>query len=109
MAVLPEDLGASDPESVGDGVPVVLSTDDEGVSRTHLTQEYLRATLSYNLTYSDLKQIVRNSIQYSFLPGSVSDRTTEKGRLAAELERRFQQFERSLLPEKSTADYRATP
>jgi adenosine deaminase len=51
------------------GVPVTLSTDDEGVSRTHLTQEYQRAVLTYGLTYSDVKQIVRNSLEYAFLPG----------------------------------------
>ena len=36
-------------------VPVALSTDDEGVSRSNLTFEYLRAALTYNLTYSDLE------------------------------------------------------
>ena len=51
------------------GVPVVISTDDEGVSRSHLTQEYQRAILTYNLTYADVKQIVRNSLEYSFLSG----------------------------------------
>jgi len=51
------------------GVPVVISTDDEGVNRSHLTQEYQRAVLSYGLTYADLKQIVRNSLEYSFLSG----------------------------------------
>jgi hypothetical protein len=51
------------------GVPVVLVTDDEGVNRSHLTQEYQRAVLTYNLTYSDLKQMVRNTLEYSFLAG----------------------------------------
>jgi len=51
------------------GVPVVIVTDDEGVNRSHLTQEYLRAVLTYGLTYADLKQIVRNSLEYSFLSG----------------------------------------
>jgi hypothetical protein len=52
------------------GVPVVISTDDEGVNRSHLTQEYQRAVLTYGLTYADLKQIVRNSLEYSFLSGA---------------------------------------
>jgi adenosine deaminase len=51
------------------GVPVVISTDDEGVNRSHLTQEYQRAVITYGLTYADLKQIVRNSLEYSFLSG----------------------------------------
>jgi adenosine deaminase len=52
------------------GVPVVISTDDEGVSRSHLTQEYQRAVITYGLTYADLKQIVRNSLEFSFLSGA---------------------------------------
>ena len=51
------------------GVPMVLSTDDEGVSRIDLTHEYLRAAGSYGLHYTDLKQLSRNSLTYSFLPG----------------------------------------
>ncbi len=50
-------------------VPVALSTDDEGVSRIDLTHEYVRAVETYNLTYADLKQMVRTGIEHSFLPG----------------------------------------
>ncbi len=52
------------------GVPVSLSTDDEGVSRTNMTQEYMRAVSSYKLDYLTLKQMSRNSVAYSFLPGT---------------------------------------
>jgi len=52
------------------GVPVSLSTDDEGVSRIDLTHEYVRAVQTYGLAYSDLKKMVRTSIEYSFLPGA---------------------------------------
>jgi adenosine deaminase len=51
------------------GVPVALSTDDEGVSRIDLTHEYVRAVEQFGLTYADLKELVRNSLEYSFLPG----------------------------------------
>jgi adenosine deaminase len=51
------------------GVPVALSTDDEGVSRIDLTHEYEKAVETFSLTYPDLKEIARNSIEYSFLPG----------------------------------------
>jgi adenosine deaminase len=51
------------------GVPLTLSTDDEGVSRGDLTHEYLRATLTYHLSYGDLKTLARNSLEYAFLPG----------------------------------------
>jgi adenosine deaminase len=52
------------------GVPVSLSTDDEGVSRIDLTHEYVRAVETYGLTYADLKKMVRTSIEHSFLPGA---------------------------------------
>jgi adenosine deaminase len=52
------------------GVPVSLSTDDEGVSRIDLTHEYERAVETYGLTYADLKKMVRTSIEHSFLPGA---------------------------------------
>ena len=51
------------------GVPVALSTDDEGVSRIDITHEYVRAVQTYGLRYADLKQMVRASIEHSFLPG----------------------------------------
>jgi len=51
-------------------VPVALSTDDEGVSRIDLTQEYERAAFDYRLTYQDLKQLARTGMEHSFLPGA---------------------------------------
>jgi len=100
------------------GVPVVISTDDEGVNRSHLTQEYERAVLTYGLTYSDVKQLVRNSLEYSFLSGAsywsdssyrapvkaceggVSDKScaaflasSDKASAQADLEKRFRDFE----------------
>ena len=51
------------------GVPVALATDDEGVSRSDLTHEYLRAIESYRLSYVDLKRMARQSLEHSFLPG----------------------------------------
>jgi len=52
------------------GVPVALSTDDEGVSRIDLTHEYQRAVETYRLTYPELKNMARSSIEHSFLPGA---------------------------------------
>jgi len=52
------------------GVPVALSTDDEGVSRIDLTHEYVRAADTYPLSYLDLKLMARTSIEHSFLPGA---------------------------------------
>jgi adenosine deaminase len=50
-------------------VPVALSTDDEGVSRGNLTQEYTRAALDFNLSYIDLKNMARTGLEHSFLAG----------------------------------------
>jgi adenosine deaminase/adenosine deaminase CECR1 len=51
------------------GVPVVLNTDDEGVARIDLTNEYVRAVQTYDLGYEDVKALSRHSLEYSFLPG----------------------------------------
>jgi adenosine deaminase/adenosine deaminase CECR1 len=57
------------PDYLTAGVPTTLGSDDEGISRIDLTHEYVRATESYRLGYRQLKQISRNSLTYSFLPG----------------------------------------
>ena len=50
-------------------VPVALSTDDEGVSRIDITNEYVRAALEYHLSYADLKTLARTGMEHNFLPG----------------------------------------
>ena len=52
------------------GVPVALATDDEGVARATMTQEYLRAAESYDFPYATLKRMARQSLDHSFLPGA---------------------------------------
>ena len=51
------------------GVPVAISTDDEGVARSDMTHEYLRAVEEFHLPYTELKRMTRQSIEHSFLPG----------------------------------------
>jgi hypothetical protein len=51
------------------GVPVALATDDEGVSRSDMTHEYLRAVETYGLSYGELKRMARASLEHSFIPG----------------------------------------
>ena len=63
-------------------MPVVLSTDDAGVARIDLTNEYFRAARDYGLSYRQLKAIAGNALRYSFL---------DEEQKRAELER----FERS--------------
>ena len=55
---------------VARGVPVVLASDDPGVSRRDLTTEFQRAVEEQGATYRELKQFVRNSVQWSFLQGA---------------------------------------
>jgi adenosine deaminase len=71
------------------GVPVAISTDDEGVARSHLTAEFLRAVLTYKLSYADVKEMVRNSLRYAFVD------ETAKAQLQTDLEARFRDFEQS--------------
>jgi len=58
------------PDYLAAGVPVVLASDDAGVSRIDLTNEYLRAVRDYGLSYAQLKQLSRNGLTYSFLSGA---------------------------------------
>jgi adenosine deaminase len=51
------------------GVPAAISTDDEGVARSDMTHEYLRAVEAYHLGYTQLKRMTRQSLDHSFLPG----------------------------------------
>jgi adenosine deaminase len=51
------------------GVPVALATDDQGVSRSDMTHEYLRAVEDQHLTYADLKRMARESLEHSFISG----------------------------------------
>ncbi|MDQ1351205.1 MAG: adenosine deaminase [Acidobacteriota bacterium] len=52
------------------GVPVSINTDDEGVNRSNLTMEFVKAIQRYDLNYDDVKELIRNSLEYSFLPGN---------------------------------------
>ncbi|KTC78058.1 adenosine deaminase family protein [Legionella brunensis] len=100
-------------------VPVVLSTDDEGILRTNLTQEYVEAVLNHDIDYPTLKMINRNALTYSFLPGKslwldpantkpVKEcearhssnclefiKTSEKAKLQWQLEEKLAQFEKT--------------
>ena len=65
------------------GVPAALATDDPGVSRSSMTQEYQRAVETYNLSYPELKKMVRASLAYSFLPGDNLWSNVGKGQRSA--------------------------
>src|SRR5215471_239636 len=51
-------------------VPVMLATDDEGVARSSMTNEYMKAVKEQGLGYEQLKTMARASLQYSFVQGA---------------------------------------
>jgi adenosine deaminase len=81
--------GVSHPLSayLSHGVPVALVTDDEGISRSDMTHEYLHAVIDQHLDYRALKTMARNSIAYSFADDST------KSRLRSALDTAFAAFE----------------
>ena len=52
---------------IAHGVPVALSTDDQGVSRSDITQEYMRAVLDQGLGYARLKRMARAGLEHAFV------------------------------------------
>ncbi len=51
------------------GVPLVIATDDEGVARSDITNEYQQAVEQHGLTYAEIKKISLDSLEYGFLAG----------------------------------------
>ena len=51
------------------GVPVVLSTDDEGIERIDRTHELQRAVETYGLDWNALVGLERNTLEYAFVEG----------------------------------------
>jgi hypothetical protein len=50
-------------------VPVALATDDEGVARSEISNEFLKAAKDQGLGYIQLKTTARNSLQHAFIGG----------------------------------------
>ena len=51
------------------GVPLALATDDEGVARSEISREFLKAAEDQGLGYVQLKTMARNSLTYAFISG----------------------------------------
>jgi adenosine deaminase/adenosine deaminase CECR1 len=86
------------------GVPYVISTDDAGVTRHTLSQEYVLFASRYQPDYAEVKKVSYNSIRYAFLPAA------DKLRLTRQLDARFARFEAamaalagSVAPQRRTA------
>ena len=60
------------------GVPMVICTDDPGILRTSLTEEYALAAYRYDLSYEDVKEMSRNAIVYSFLDSETKNELLKK-------------------------------
>lgn len=71
------------------GVPIVISTDDAGILRTNMTEQYVLLAKRYkDVSYSDIKQYVYNSINYSFIKEAFV-----KKQLLKDLDAKFKTFE----------------
>jgi hypothetical protein len=71
------------------GVPIVISTDDAGILRTNMTEQYVLLAKRYkDITYEDIKKFVYNSINYSFIKEN-----SVKKQLVKNLDSRFKSFE----------------
>ncbi|OXG06652.1 adenosine deaminase [Flavobacterium araucananum] len=70
-------------------VPIVISTDDAGILRTNMTEQYVLLAKRYpDVSYAILKKYVYNSINYSF----IQDAAVKK-QLVKDLDARFKTFE----------------
>ncbi|MCA6029928.1 hypothetical protein KFX89_24705 [Bacteroides thetaiotaomicron] len=71
-------------------VPLMLCTDDPGILRTSLTEQYTLAALRYGFSYHEIKQFALNSIEYAFLTEENRDSLPNKlNDLLAEFEKKF--------------------
>ncbi len=87
------------------GVPVVIATDDEGVARSDITNEYQQAVEQHGLTYAEIKKISLDSAKYGFLGEDAmitcrNDRTaatcpSEKQMMMERLRQAFAEFEKN--------------
>ncbi len=73
------------------GVPVVISSDDPGVSRGSLSEEYVLLASRYRYSYDEVKQFAANSIKYSFMSESDKERHLQL------LRKNFDAFERRIM------------
>jgi len=74
-------------------VPIVICTDDAGVLRSNLIQQYVLLAKRYkDVSYQDIKKYVYNSIKYSFI-----EESEVKEKLKTGLDRDFENFENKIM------------
>lgn len=82
------------PEYLRTGIPVALSTDDRGMWDSSFTDEYFVGVREFNLTWSEVVSLSRNSLIYSFVQDDV------KSQLLDAFDAKIRRFERRM--EKGT-------
>ena len=86
------------PEYLRTGIPVCLNTDDRGSWDSDMTDEYYTAVSTFHLSWSELVQLGRNSLAFSFAEAPLKERLLrEYGEALANFEARY-----------STAGWRAS-
>ena len=82
------------------GVPYVIATDDAGVTRHNLANEYTLFASRYRPSYAEIKRASYNSLRYAFLPAA------QKQRLSAQLDARYAVFEAEIAGLRPVAAHR---
>ena len=65
------------PELLRTGVPVCLNTDDRGMWDSNMTDEYYTAVDHFDLSWRELTQLARNSLQHAFVDQETKQRLLE--------------------------------
>lgn len=75
------------------GVPIVISSDDAGILRTNMTEQFVVLAKRYKgISYPDIKSFIRNSIEFSFIKEEKM-----KQQMLMSLEEQLLEFEKSIL------------
>lgn len=79
------------PEYLRTGIPVALSTDDRGMWRSNMTDEFYVAVKEFNLTWDEILMLSRNSLKHGFMDGAT------KAALLTGFNGRMAKFEKSFM------------
>lgn len=78
------------PEYLRFGIPVCLNTDDRGSWDSNMTDEYYTAVMNFHLTWTEVVELGRNSLTYSFAEAPLKERMIREYDAAlAGFERRY--------------------
>jgi adenosine deaminase CECR1 len=65
------------PELLRLGIPVCLSTDDRGMWDSNMTDEWFEAVTRFNLSWEEVVELGRNSLEFAFVPADVKAKLLE--------------------------------